>query len=329
MRYTSFGFQYRHTVMKGLGVMMKKFVCFVLVALLSTVTLTSCLIEDAYGLYTTVMDSMEDASAFEGDFEVKANVTAGGMSVGMTFDGNMQYIEHSETDIDMALNLHMNLGALLGGENGEQAMSMYYKDGWQYTNSAGSKVKTEMPLDELLGEEDISKNEAFEFVKIDPGMIVDSETTRIDGGKKIFFELDGEKVLSSILERYEEAFDTELDLGSLGNLLGGVAGEDIDLSVGNIQYTLLVDKNNILYGASVICTIKMGEDYAVEVAFNVSDLAFDSFTEIDMPDDLDEYAELGSWITDPEDYSSFGENYFDDYYDDYYYDDDLYGNMIY
>lgn len=303
---------------------MKKISCFVFAVLLCTMTFTSCLLEDAYGLYTTVMDSAKDASAFEGAFEVKANVTAGGMSVGMTFDGNMQYIEHSDTDMDMALNLHMNLGSLLGSEDGEQAMSMYYIDGWQYTSSAGSKVKTEMPLDELFGEEDISKNEAFEFVKIDPSMIVDSETTKIDGGKKIFFELDGEKFLSSIMERYEEEFDTELDMEDFGGLFGEITGEDIAFSLGNIQYTLFIDKNNILYGASVICTVQMGEDSAVEVELSFSDLAFDSFTEIDAPDDLDEYTELGSWITDPDDYSNFGDDYFDDYYDDY-----SYGNMIY
>ena len=210
---------------------MKKIFCFVFAVLLCTMVFTSCLLEDAYGLYTTVMDSAKDASAFAGSFEVKANVTAGGMSVGMTFDGDMQYIEHSDTDIDMAMNLHMNLGSLLGSENGEQAMSMYYIDGWQYTNSAGSKVKAEMPLDELLGEEDISKNEAFEFVQIDPGMIVDSETTKIDGGKKIFFELDGEKVFSSIMERYKEEFDTELDMEDFGNLLGEITGEDTAFSL--------------------------------------------------------------------------------------------------
>lgn len=309
---------------------MKKIFCFVFAVLLCTMVFTSCLLEDAYGLYTTVMDSAKDASAFAGSFEVKANVTAGGMSVGMTFDGDMQYIEHSDTDIDMAMNLHMNLGSLLGSENGEQAMSMYYIDGWQYTNSAGSKVKAEMPLDELLGEEDISKNEAFEFVQIDPGMIVDSETTKIDGGKKIFFELDGEKVFSSIMERYKEEFDTELDMEDFGNLLGEITGEDTAFSLGNIQYTLLVDKNNILYGASVICTVQMGEDSAVEVTLTFSDLAFDSFTEIDAPDDLDEYSELGSWITDPDDYSNSYDDYFDDYYGDYDFgENDLYGNMIY
>ena len=109
---------------------MKRIFCFVFAVLLSALTFTSCLVEDAYGLYTTVMDSTRDTSAAEGSFEVKANVTAGGMSVGMTFDGNVQYIVHSETDLDMALNLHMNLGSLFAG--GDQEMSMYYVDGWQY-----------------------------------------------------------------------------------------------------------------------------------------------------------------------------------------------------
>ena len=133
---------------------MKRIFCFVFAVLLGALTFTSCLAEDAYGLYTTVMDSTRDASAAEGSFEVKANVTAGGMSVGMTFDGNVQYIVHSETDLDMALNLHMNLGSLLAGAGGDQEMSIYYVDGWQYTSSANQKVKTEMPLDELLKEQD-------------------------------------------------------------------------------------------------------------------------------------------------------------------------------
>ncbi len=304
---------------------MKKIFCFVFAVLLGALTFTSCLVEDAYGLYTTVIDSTKDASAVEGSFEVKANVTAGGMSVGMTFDGNVQYIMHSETDMDMALNLHMNLGSLFGAD-GDQEMSMYYVDGWQYTNSAGQKVKTEMPLDKLLKEQDLSENGAAEVFKFDPSIIVDSGTSKIDGGKKIFFELDGEKVFASLKEQYEEALDTELDMDDLGDLFGGAAG---DFALGNIQYTLFVDKDNILYGASVLCTVEFGEDYAVEVEFNLNDLSFDSFTEIDLPDDLDEYSEPGSWIIDPDDYSGLGENYFDDDYDDYDYwdDDDLFGNM--
>ena len=269
------------------------------------------------------MDSTRDTSAAEGSFEVKANVTAGGMSVGMTFDGNVQYIVHSETDLDMALNLHMNLGSLFAG--GDQEMSMYYVDGWQYTSSADQKVKTEMPLDELLKEQDLSKNSAFEMFKFDPSIIVDSGTSKIDGGKKIFFELDGEKAFASLKEQYEEALDTELDMDDLGSLFSGAAG---DFNLGNIQYTLFIDKDNILCGASVLCSVEFGEDYAVEVEFNLKDLSFDSFTEIDLPDDLDEYSEPGSWIVDPDDYSGLGENYFDDDYNDYdYWDNDLFGNM--
>lgn len=298
---------------------MKRIFCFVFAVLLGALTFTSCLAEDAYGLYTTVMDSTRDASAAEGSFEVKANVTAGGMSVGMTFDGNVQYIVHSETDLDMALNLHMNLGSLLAGAGGDQEMSIYYVDGWQYTSSANQKVKTEMPLDELLKEQDLSKNSAFEMFKFDPSIIVDSGTSKIDGGKKIFFELDGEKAFASLKERYEEALDTELDMDDIGSLFSGVAG---DFKLGNIQYTLFIDKDNILYGASALCSVGFGEDYAVEVEFNLNDLSFDSFTEIDLPDDLDEYSEPGSWIVDPDDYSGLGESYFDDDYDD-----DLFGNM--
>ncbi len=298
---------------------MKRIFCFVFAVLLGALTFTSCLAEDAYGLYTTVMDSTRDASAAEGSFEVKANVTAGGMSVGMTFDGNVQYIVHSETDLDMALNLHMNLGSLLAGAGGDQEMSIYYVDGWQYTSSANQKVKTEMPLDELLKEQDLSKNSAFDMFKFDPSIIVDSGTSKIDGGKKIFFELDGEKAFASLKERYEEALDTELDMDDIGSLFSGVAG---DFKLGNIQYTLFIDKDNILYGASALCSVEFGEDYAVEVEFNLNDLSFDSFTEIDLPDDLDEYSEPGSWIVDPDDYSGLGESYFDDDYDD-----DLFGNM--
>ena len=302
---------------------MKRIFCFVFAVLLSALTFTSCLVEDAYGLYTTVMDSTRDTSAAEGSFEVKANVTVGGMSVGMTFDGNVQYIVHSETDLDMALNLHMNLGSLFAG--GDQDMSMYYVDGWQYTSSADQKVKTEMPLDELLKEQDLSKNSAFEMFKFDPSIIVDSGTSKIDGGKKIFFELDGEKAFASLKEQYEEALDTELDMDDLGSLFSGAAG---DFNLGNIQYTLFIDKDNILCGASVLCSVEFGEDYAVEVEFNLKDLSFDSFTEIDLPDDLDEYSEPGSWIVDPDDYSGLGENYFDDDYNDYdYWDNDLFGNM--
>lgn len=307
---------------------MKKVFCFVFAVVISVLTFSSCLAEDAYGLYTTVMDSMKDVKAFAGSYEVKINVAAGDMSMGYTMDGDLQLIQHSETDMDMALRANLDLGSLLGGASNGLEMSVYYIDGWMYTNTNGAKEKEEKPLDELLeglDSDDAEKLNSETFL-FDRDWIVASDTAKVDGGKKIYFELDGDKIYTAVAGAYEEALDTEL--GDLSNLLGGLTDEDIDFTLGNFQYTVLVDKDNVMYGASIVCSIEMDEGYKIELELNLSDLAFDSITEIDVPEDLDTYSESGDWFNDWDDTNDYynDDNY---YYDGYDYDDLYDGDVFF
>lgn len=304
---------------KGLGVIMKKFFSFVFAVLISMCAFTSCLAEDAYGLYTTVMDSVKDTTAFEGTYKIKVNLTAGGMNMGMTIDGNMQTIKRSETDADMAVNMKMDLGALGAGSN---EMSMYIKDGWQYTNTAGEKIKQEISTDDESDTETLDPQTLQKLkdsvLSFDKSLIVSSGTAKAEGGKEISFELDGQKIGDAFMDFYKENFDEELDLDDFGSLLNGDADEDVNVALGNVHYSVFVDKDNVMYAASVSASIGAGEDYTVELQIDLSDLGFDSFTEIDFPDDLDEYSEAGDWFSDLDDDFNSGYDYNDDFdlYDD-------------
>ena len=303
---------------------MKRVLCVVFAIVMSVMTFSSCLAEDAYGLYTTVMDSMEDVKSLEGSYEIKMDVTAGDMSMRYALNGAMQLIEHSETDVDLAMHASMDLGALSGAA-GTTEISVYYLDGWMYTNTNGTKVKEEVSVEDLLDGSDadeIDELNADTFV-IDREWIVASETSKVDGGKQIYFELDGNKVYEALMRKYEEALGTSL--GDLNDLLSGLTGEELEFTLGNFQYTVLVDEDNVMYGASVVCSIGVGEEYEIELQMNVNDLAFDSITEIEVPDDLDSYSESGDWFTDSDSYYLDDYNYYDgyDYSDEYL--SDLYG----
>ncbi len=298
---------------------MKKVFSFVFAVLICICVFTSCLAEDAYGLYATVADSVKDATAVEGTYQIKVNLAAGGMSMGMTIDGNMQMIKRSETEADMAVNMKMDMGALGAGSN---EMSMYLKDGWQYTNTAGIKTKQELSAradeTETLDPEVLQKLQDS-LISFDKSLIVSSDTTKVDGGKKISFELDGQKIYDSLMTFYKENFGDDLDLDDFGGLLGGTEEEDVNFALSNIQYSVSVDKDNVMYAANVVLSIEAGEGYKVDVQIDLSDLGFDSFTEIDFPDDLDDYSEAGDWFDDLD----------DDFYGDYDFgdDSDLFGNM--
>ena len=285
---------------------MKRVLCFVFAVLLSALPLSSCLAEDAYGLYTTAVDTLDGAKSFEGAYAVSLDVAAGGASMGYTVDGAFQVVLHSETDMDMALDVNMDLGALMN--SGELGVSLYYVDGWMYTNAYGTKEKQEAPLEELLEELDLDEQTLrFDTLLFDREWIVTSETTKIDGGRQIYFELDGEKVYDSLIEEYEKALDTEL--GDLDALLGELTGdEDFNVTLGNLQYTVMVDTNNIICGESVVCPLELGEDYEIKVQMDLTDFALDSITEIDVPDDLDSYSESGDWFDD-DTYLDYGSYY--------------------
>lgn len=298
---------------------MKKVFSFVFAVLIGICAFTSCLAEDAYGLYSTVADSVKDATAVEGTYQIKVNLAAGGMSMGMTIDGNMQMIKRSETEADMAMNMKMDMGALGAGTN---EMSMYMKDGWQYMNMAGIKTKEEISAvssdTETLDPEVLQKLQN-DLISFDKSLIVSSNTTKADGGKKISFELDGQKIYDSLMKFYKENFDEDLDLDDFGGLLNGTEEEDVNFALGNVQYSVFVDKDNVMYAANVVLSIEAGEGYKVDVQIDLSDLGFDSFTEIDFPDDLENYSEAGDWFDDLD----------DDIYGDYDFGDDsgLFGNM--
>lgn len=293
---------------------MKKVFSFVFAVLISMCAFTACLAEDAYGLYTTVMDSVKDATAIEGSCQMKVNLAAGGMNMGMTIDGNMQMIKRSETDIDMAMNLSMNLGAWSGGTT---EMSLYIKDGWQYMNTAGVKTKQELSYDESesLDPETLKKLQDS-LVSFDKSWIVSSNTTKVDGGKKISFELDGQKIYEAYMELLKENLGEDFDLDAFSGLVNGALDQDINFTLSNVQYSVIADKDNVMREASISLTVETGEDYKVEMQIDLTDLGFNSFTEIDFPDDLDDYSEEGDWFDDLD----------DDIYGNYGLDDDLYGD---
>lgn len=297
---------------------MKKIFSFVFAVLIGICAFTSCLAEDAYGLYSTVADSVKDATAVEGTYQIKVNLAAGGMSMGMTMDGNMQTIKRSETEADMAVNMKMDMGAFGAGTN---EMSMYMKDGWQYMNMAGIKTKEEISAaasdTEAVDPEVLQKLQS-DLISFDKSLIVSSSTTKAEGGKKISFELDGQKIYDSLMKFYKENFDEDLDLDDFGGLLSGTE-EDVNFALGNVQYSVFVDKDNVMYAANIVLSVEAGEGYKVDVQIDLSNLGFDSFTEIDFPDDLEDYSEAGDWFDDLD----------DDIYGDYNFDDDsdLFGNM--
>jgi len=280
---------------------MKKIFSFVFAVLIGICAFTSCLAEDAYGLYSTVADSVKDATAVEGTYQIKVNLAAGGMSMGMTMDGNMQTIKRSETEADMAVNMKMDM--------------------WQYMNMAGIKTKEEISAaasdTEALDPEVLQKLQS-DLISFDKSLIVSSSTTKAEGGKKISFELDGQKIYDSLMKFYKENFDEDLDLDDFGGLLSGTE-EDVNFALGNVQYSVFVDKDNVMYAANIVLSVEAGEGYKVDVQIDLSNLGFDSFTEIDFPDDLEDYSEAGDWFDDLD----------DDIYGDYNFDDDsdLFGNM--
>ena len=181
---------------------------------------------------------------------------------------------HSETDIEMAMTMSMDMGEL-----GEQAVTAYYKDGWIYEEVMGMKIKMQLPIEEALK---MANSDAFTALMFDESAVSYSSVKDIGGGKEFDFTLKG-NMLSDLMSEV------------MGSMLDALGGEDMDITFGDMTYTVVLGSDNLPKNMHMVFSMDMqmaGESASASYDMNMTNLAYNNVSAIDAPADIDDYQEM-------------------------------------
>lgn len=257
---------------------MKKISIILCIAMAIIMSFAGCFANTApknepYELYTAVNEAMSDVKSAEMNISADMKIKMGEESLDLAMTGNVKQVFHSETDLDVEMNTNMKLF----GQNINSVF--YYNDGYYYNNSMGQKIKTPMDIETLLKQLN-TQNLQFGEDAIKNGSIEETAD-----GKKLSFTLDG-NALSDMVKSSMGAY-----LGDLSDANQG------DITFGDVEYTITVDKNNLMKNSTMLLSMNMnidGTPATLDMNMKTDVVALSDVT-VNFPDDLDTYVEVSSF----------------------------------
>jgi len=263
---------------------MKKCIAIFILPVLCAGLLAGCGDANAYELYKNMMEAMENIESIDMDISVSMDIDMTemlGMTMKTVTSGNIKQVIRSETDIDMAANMSVNML----GET--MPMKMYFTDGVMYMEMEeyGELFRFAMPMsiEDAMGEigtEDMLLDFPEDAIK-------DVSISSQDGGRKIEFTLDG-NALTDLMAQSMEAMDEMF-------AQMGMSAADISMDMGDVVSEVLIDGNGMLksyrmvadidmtmemYGETIIMSMKMDTSMTVNSYNNVT---------VTFPNDLAEW----------------------------------------
>lgn len=238
----------------------------------SLITFSGCGKKDPYAAYTDAAKKTSELKSMEVDFDVKMDIAVNEESMNITTSSTSKMSGINTKD--MKLNTEMNVSAL--GQSNE--LNVYYTDGYYYTDTAGTKIKYAMDLEEIqtqLGSSGIEtdlKKEDFKEISIE------------EKDKKEFltFTIDGDKM-------------TSLTNTALASLQGLTAGIDTSADIGDVSGTATVNKDGYFEKSTMSfpLTIEIaGQEMTLNMDMNYTYVNPGKEVTVDLPDDLSEYQEI-------------------------------------
>jgi hypothetical protein len=221
---------------------------------------------DPFVIYQTAQNRMSDAAGVSMDMDMDISTEILGESYETTTVGPIITNRPSEDSLEMKMEQTTS-----GTGEDDIVTTSYYKDGYLYTDMAGSKIKQEMSIDDALETASYSMPLLSSWVK-------DKSSAPVDGGVEVSLVLDGSAISDLIAP----------ELAELGE-------EADDATIGDATITAVVLKDGSL--ASQILSMKISltvEGMSLDMNFviTLSNIKVsDSAIKIDFPTDLDSYTE--------------------------------------
>jgi hypothetical protein len=130
-----------------------------------------------YEQYMTAAKALANAKGYSMDTDVDMSLEIMGQKMDIPIKGSILYSRKSDTDVQMKT---VQKTTILGQE---MEIISYFKDGYLYTETLGTKTKMESPLSSVM-----ATSSAPEFAK---GAIKDSSSKKGEGGTEMSFTVDG------------------------------------------------------------------------------------------------------------------------------------------
>ncbi|MDR1796130.1 MAG: hypothetical protein LBR44_01595 [Clostridiales Family XIII bacterium] len=224
---------------------------------------------DAYDIYEDAVERLLWEDGFEYDLTIEDSASISGTGAGSRLSGHV-------IQVDPSGDLQMEM-VFTTEEDGDRVnTTSYYKDGYQYVESDGDKIKYSVDADDM-------QDAVGEMPEFDADEIGDQSVTETDDGATVSFTVDAGAIEN----------DVNAALEGIKGLPGTENIPDIDIDTGDayvgIKVTATLDSWGNLTELVVEETSYAGSVEATSVT-KLSNIEIGEF-EIDFPSDLDEYEE--------------------------------------
>jgi hypothetical protein len=220
-----------------------------------------------FARYTAASEALAKADSVSMDITSETSMGLGDDAYNMMMTGSVKQIRKSATELEMAMELSINVAGQ------PLTTTSYFKDGYMYTDTMGSKYKMATPIDDALNK---SNMQAAQF---DESMIINSSSEKTADGTQLNFIVAGSALSAMVGDQ-------------LGGLTG--SGDTPAMSFGDATISALIDKAGNLKAYSVELTFGPADETDAGVAtmkVSMQNIQFGGVT-IDFPADLDSYMEL-------------------------------------
>lgn len=253
---------------------MKKILAICLAAVLVVFSFAACEQADAFELYQSAQSKMKDVKSLEMKVEGSIELSADGMSIPLSTEMDIKQVLRSPTDADIAMTVTANL------EGTPVTTESYFTGGYLYTSANGTKVKTAMPLEDVLNS-------------------VGSQTPQFEESDFKTLTLETKDNIHTVkYEVSEEALTSMVDdlLNGVLSQMGDIVGDSVDMNLSIKTYSgeISMDKDCNMTAQRLSMQMEMtvmGQTMQVNYDLTSTILGLNSLEKIDFPADLDSYTE--------------------------------------
>jgi uncharacterized lipoprotein YehR (DUF1307 family) len=220
--------------------------------------------DDAYKIFEKAFKEANDAEQMSMNLDTKISMDIAGTKTDMTMKGPIKTITTAPMQLESTLETQI-MGV-------DMSISMWFKDGYMYTEAMGQKSKS--PMDEELALE--SSNASI--ASFDKKYLKKTTDKSVTGGTEYTFEIDGAAL-------------KELVAGATGS--SGVDLNSADITWGDASVKVTIDKDGKMIGQEVIVSLDVeayGQTIKMDLDMKITDIKT-SGVEINYPADLDSYPE--------------------------------------
>ena len=231
---------------------------------------------EAYALYLAMNEAVEGITSMTARADMQISIEIADETMDMRMVMDLQSIYHSETEIEMAMYMNMDMGEI----GGQMDMAMYFRDGWFYMDAMGMQIKSPMPLEELANYMDTDLFSALEFTQ---DAILNASVEEIGNNKRLNLTLRGDAL--------QEVMDA-----MMSDMLEPLfAGMEMNMTYSDMEVSILLDANNLPIEQRMIFSLGIdieGEAGMISYDINMTNISYDTLTAIEFPANLSDFMEV-------------------------------------